>query len=74
MKSLFQKRNRLKAVYEDDLIGYLKSIGVYDEITQGNRRCVYCGNHITLENLEVIVPKGRIVEIICNNENCLNQL
>ena len=73
--SLFRKNeNGLKAVYEDDLIGYLKSVGLYDDVVGGKHLCVYCGNKITIENLEVIVPKGDKVDIVCNNKNCLNQL
>lgn len=74
-KKLFRKNsNSLKAVYEDDLIGYLKSIGIYDDVVGGKYLCVYCGNKITIENLEVIVPKGNKVDIVCSNKNCLNQL
>lgn len=73
--SLFNKiTNSIKAVYEDDLIGYLKSTGLYNKIVAGELRCVYCGNPITLENLEIIVPKGKEVELVCKNKNCLNQL
>ncbi len=76
MTNFFFKKNKkgLKAVYEDDLIGYLKSTGLFDEVVEGNRLCVHCGNKITLENLEVIIPKGSEVEIVCNNKNCLNQM
>lgn len=62
-------------VYEDDLIKYLKSIGLYDGIKEGKYLCTYCGNKITLENLEVIIPKDMGgVEIVCSNKNCLNQI
>jgi hypothetical protein len=74
MASFFRKKNNLKAVYEDDLIGYLKSVGLYEDIINGDRLCVFCGSKITLENLEVIVPKGDKVDIVCSNKNCLNQL
>jgi hypothetical protein len=74
-KQLFRKNNSaLKAVYEDDLIGYLKSIDIFDDVVGGKHLCVYCGNKITIGSLEVIVPKGDKVDIVCNNKNCLNQL
>lgn len=74
--NLFKKNttSKIKAVYEDDLVGYLKSIGVYDDMQAGNLLCKFCGNKITNENLEVIVPSDTGVEIVCNNKNCLNQL
>ena len=69
-----KKKNKLKAVYDDDLVDYLKSLNLYDGVTEGKFLCKYCGNRITIESLEVMVPKGNKVEFICDNENCLNQL
>jgi hypothetical protein len=68
------KKNKLKAVYDTDLAGYLKSLGLYEAILNEEILCKYCGNKITIDNLEVIVPSSEGVEIICRNENCLNQL
>jgi hypothetical protein len=68
------KKNNLKVVYEDDLIRYLKSIKVYDAIMRGDRLCIFCGNKITINNLEVIIPNNSNIDIVCNNRNCLNQI
>lgn len=71
----FRKKNiGLKAVYEDDLVGYLKSIGIYDAVMRGEHLCKFCGDAITLENLEVIIPAALDVQIVCHNKNCVNQL
>lgn len=67
-------KNQLKLVYDDDLIGYLKSISLYEEIVAGRRLCRYCGKQISLENLEIILPKKAEIEFVCSGKNCLNQL
>ena len=73
--AIFSKRtNKLKAVYDGDLIKYLKSIGVYDLVCAGKHLCKYCGNKITIENIEVLIPKDKKIEFVCSNKNCLNQL
>jgi len=73
--NFFSKNNRgLKTVYEDDLVDYLRSIGVYDAIVKGEYHCKFCGNTITVENLEIIVPNTSGIKIVCNNKNCINQL
>ena len=74
MKLLRKQNLGLKAVYEDDLIGYLKSIGVYDAVIRGKHLCKFCGNTITIENLEVIIPSASGIQIVCDNKNCINQL
>ncbi|MDD4000764.1 MAG: hypothetical protein PHX62_07740 [Bacilli bacterium] len=67
-------KDKLKLVYDDDLVKYLKSIGYYDSIIEGKNLCRFCGAQITIENLEIIVPNENVVEFICSNKNCLNQL
>ena len=67
-------KSQIKAVYDDDLIKYLKSIGLYEKIMAKQIRCIYCGNYITIANLEIIVPGTNKVKIVCNNKNCINQL
>jgi hypothetical protein len=72
--SIKQKaKDKLKLVYDDDLIKYLKSIGYYDSIISQKELCRHCGNKITIENLEIIVPGGNKIEFVCSNKNCLNQ-
>ena len=69
-----KSKNQLRLVYDDDLIGYLKSANLYEEIIVGSRLCKYCGQQINLENLEVILPKKAAIEFVCSGKNCLNQL
>jgi hypothetical protein len=73
--NIFRKQSLgLKAVYEDDLVGYLRSIGIYDAVMRGEYLCKFCGNSITIENLEVIIPAASGIQIVCSNKNCINQL
>lgn len=68
------KSSRLKAVYEDDLQEYLKSLGILESVKRGDILCRFCGNAISLESLEVIVPEDGEIKLVCSNKNCLNQL
>lgn len=74
--SLFKsnKSSRLKAVYEDDLESYLKSLGILESVKRGDLLCRFCGNVISFDNLEVIVPEDGEIKLICSNRNCVNQL
>ena len=70
----FRKKKSLKIVYDEDLIKYLTSIKIYDDIISGKKLCKFCGNKITMKSLEVIIPNNGKIEIVCQNKNCLNQL
>lgn len=62
--------NGLMAVHNDDLEKLLKSLNAYDDVKNGNYHCIYCGNTITLDNLDAIIPVNESVRFSCNSEAC----
>lgn len=68
------QREKVKAVHEDDLRGFLSSIGVLDQIENGRCHCSVCGAQIDLNNLSMVFPdKGRI-QFVCDRVSCLNEI
>lgn len=63
----------IKAVYEQDLLHYLDSLGVLKHIEEGKIRCIHCNQVITVENLDAIVPKKGEVQFVCWNKDCAGQ-
>jgi adenylate cyclase class IV len=74
---IFKKTNEkeVRAVHGDDLENYLKSVGFFEKVKEGKTRCVYCGNKITIENLEVTkkAENGEI-KMVCSNPRCTRQI
>lgn len=69
-----KEKIRVKAVHEKDFDKYLKSLGVYDAIVQGKAKCQFCGEIITLESLQAVVPCDDEICFVCQNPKCINQL
>jgi len=63
----------VKAVYEQDIASYLESLGVLEKVKEGKAKCMHCGQIITLENLDAIVPKKGEISFICWNQECIGQ-
>ncbi len=74
--SIFNKKPKysIKAVQEQDLVSYLKSIGVLGLINSGQASCQFCGSQIILDTLEAVSPKDGKIVFICSNKNCINQI
>ena len=71
LRWLFGKTaSRVKAVFEQDISAYLESLGELENVKNGNAACMNCGQTITLENIDVIVPKKGEVRFICWNKEC----
>lgn len=69
-----KSKQRLKAVYEEDLVSYLRTLGVLDDINAGHARCMSCGDEISLQSLEAIIPNGENIKFVCWKKSCLSQL
>lgn len=76
IRNIFSNKSKhaIKAVEDQDLEKYLNSLGVLEEIKKGEVLCQYCGNKITIESLEAIVPRDGSVKFVCRNKNCMNQI
>lgn len=66
------KKSKIKAVFEADLIQYLVSLGIHDDILSGSLRCKYCGTGITLDNLQALIPDEDKIILVCSSAKCIS--
>jgi len=60
----------LHAVHEGDLVEYLRSLGILEDVTEGNVTCSICGKKIGLDNIQCIYPEKEEIKISCNSFHC----
>ena len=68
-----QYENNLNMVQSKDLEPFLKSIGELDKIKSGKRKCKYCKEKITLQNLFVVFPESGDFKFVCREKECISQ-
>lgn len=68
------KENKMKAVHDKDLENLLKSLHVYENVINGKYSCIFCGNEITLDNIDSIVPYDESVQFTCDKLECHQKL
>ena len=64
------KDNSIKAVYDADLEMLLKRLGMYDDVVSKKCRCIFCGEPITLDTLDSIIPSGNDILFSCTSHAC----
>jgi hypothetical protein len=70
-----QHKNKIPAVFKEDLKQLLRSIGEIDPINNGDRVCLSCTKLITIENMQMIIPrKNNRYEYICNDSLCIRNI
>lgn len=67
-------KGEIKAVHDDDLQVFLKSLGVYDDVQNRKYQCHYCGKIIDLDNLQCVFPHDGKVCFCCAEEECYRMM
>jgi len=68
------EKSTVTAVHDDDLIGFLKSMGLLSDVQAGRTRCRFCQGVITLENLNAIFPDSGTIRVSCDLPACVKML
>ena len=68
------KEHVLQAVLDEDVIKLLESLDQLKLIESQGIFCSQCGNPITINNLQLIIPlKKDKFEYVCNDSDCVEQ-
>lgn len=69
-----RKKELLQAVYEDKFVKFLKSIGVYERVINGEAKCKFCGNPVTIDNINAVFPENKEIKFACDSTICIAKM
>ena len=65
-------KNKINAIYNEDLASFLEKNGELSEIENGNRFCCTCGSPIDLSNIQMVIPISQNgFKYVCNSISCV---
>lgn len=68
------EKNKIPAVYKEDLQKLLQSINELEPIEKGERICKICSKVISLSNIQLIIPKqANTFDYICDSPVCVEE-
>jgi aspartate carbamoyltransferase regulatory subunit len=68
------EKKKIPAVFKEDIKKVLQSIGLLSSIENGDCVCKYCSRTISLENIQLIIPKkNHLFDFVCNNPTCIKE-
>jgi len=70
-KERWLNKEVITAVHENDLLGYLDTLGVLKEIEAGTCICAKCGDILSLDNIGAVFPEGNRILLSCQRSLCL---
>lgn len=73
-KNPMSEKTKIPAVFKEDLKKLLSSISELEPIEKGERLCCVCSKVITLDNIQLLVPrKDKIFEFVCDSPTCVEE-
>lgn len=70
----YMKKGEISAVHDDDLVDLIKSLGLYEQIINGDIKCAFCEKTINLENIQGVFPHDNQINFSCNDVSCYEKL
>lgn len=67
-------RTTISAVHDDDLVGFLDSLGVLPDVKYGKAKCKFCREVVSLDNLVAVFPESGDIKFLCDRPGCLAYL
>jgi hypothetical protein len=61
--------NTVKAVYDEQLNGYLRSLGLNPDGVLG--KCKFDGTDVSVENLTALFPQSGSLKLVCSHRECM---
>ena len=69
-----RKTEKIKIINDSDLEDYLQSLGILEDIKNKKIHCKFCGQVVTLDNLQALFPDEDKIYIICNRKKCMERI
>ena len=68
-----EKKKNL-AVFKEEIKKILQSIDQLSPIENGECICKYCSRTISIENIQLIIPKkDNLFDFVCDNPTCIKE-
>jgi hypothetical protein len=72
--SLRGAKERVDAVHDVDLQNLLKSLGLADDLADGELSCEFCQTSIHLDAVGAIFPRRQTISVVCDSAGCMARL
>lgn len=71
-----EKRTRetVNAVHEDQFVGFLKTLGIYDDVMKRTKKCKFCGMPVNYDHIATVFAESGEIKLICDKPECMAKL
>ncbi len=73
MSIIKEKRAKetVSAVHDDKFEGFLRRLGVYDDVMNGVKKCKFCGEAVKYDNISSLFAESGDIKFVCEKPECI---
>jgi len=64
-------KETVNAVYEDKFEGFLRKIGVYEDVMKCVKKCKFCGETVKYEHISSVFAESGDIKFVCDKPECI---
>ena len=73
MAKMSEKRARetVNAIHDDKFEGFLRKLGVYEDVINGEKKCKFCGDAVGYEHISTLFAESGNIKFVCEKPECI---
>lgn len=73
MAKISEKRAKetVNAVHDDKFEGFLRKLGVYEDVMNGRKKCKFCGEAVEYERISSVFAESGDIKFVCEKPECI---
>lgn len=67
-------RGTVNAVHDDQFEGFLRKLGIYDDVRNGTMKCKFCGTPVNYDHIATVFAESGNIKLVCDKPECMARL
>lgn len=64
-------KETVNAVHDDKFEGFLRKLGVYDDVINGRKKCKFCGEAVNYDHISSVFAESGDIKFVCEKPGCI---
>lgn len=64
------RTHKIRGLFDDNVKTFLESISLYDSLIEGNIKCHFCDEIISLDSFRCVFPYEKEIKFCCDKIEC----
>jgi hypothetical protein len=64
-------KETVNAVHDDKFEGFLRKLGIYNDVINGGKKCKFCGEVVNYDHISTVFAESGDIKFVCEKPECI---